>query len=988
MKRIESLFDGSQMRRMIMLKNVKVKITGIQRKLVLAFLLVGLFSAVVGVFGLGASYRTNENTKEIYAGHFIPAAYLSDIQKNLLKINNTFLLMLYERDMLQTENRIKTIHGLQSENEELLRKFEETGVSAELYQKLKEDLFSANEAMEQLSGLLADFDYTEAMNTAPTFHARINVVDKDIQNLHDEGIALAGQGLRDSQNTFQAAFFIMMGLSALCLISAAAAGVLISARIGGPVAELAEAADQLASGNVNIRINTEAKDEIGQLAKAFGRMANNIKAHAGTAHRIAEGDLDLEILPLSEEDVLGRSMQSVVATLNSLVDEARGMTRAARSGDLTCRGREDQFHGGYREIVEGFNRTLEALIVPLNTSAESLRKISRGDIPDLIREDYPGDFNDIKESLNTCIRAVRMMIDDVNGLSDAAIEGKLHIRADLENHEGDFKKIVAGVNQTLDSMTGPLYTAAEYIFKIGRGEIPQLLTQDFSGEFNEIKNSINSCIEGLGTLSEGNRILAGMRVNDFTGRSKQTGHGIFLEISESINEVSGHINEIIGYINHVAEGNLEDLETLKAIGKKSENDTLIPSIALMIGNLKHVTEEINQLSGFAIDGQLDRRGCAGGFQGEYKKIIEGINRTLDAVIEPMEEAFLVLKKLSEGNLNLFMTGDYRGDHAEIRNAVNTSIGSLVNYISEIAETLSEISKGNLDLEITSEYKGNFIEIKDSMNDIIFTLNGIISGISETAEQVASGSVQMLGSSRSLAQGSMEQTCTVEELTSSISEMAEHFKQNTSVAAVASSLAVFARDSARKGNTQMDHMIESMGKISDSSMSISRIIKVIDDIAFQTNLLALNAAVEAVRAGQYGKGFAVVADEVRRLAARSSEAAKQTAEIIDGSIAAVKTGSDIADDTAKVFHDIQASVDKVADLVVGISEESKIQTSGLELINKEIEQVSRIIQENSALAEQSAAMSETLHAQAEQLTEMIGGFRYRSFSDQNIVLTEY
>jgi len=952
----------------------------IKKKLILAFIMVGLFSSIVGIFGLGANYRTNENTKGIYDGHFIPAVHLYSIQKNLLQTNSTFLLMLYERDMLQLENRIEKIRDLQKENEELLAKYAVTGMSAELYQTLTKDLTEVNAVMEQLIELLKGLDYTAAMNLAPTFHSRINVVDKDIQKMIDEGIVMAGQSLQDSQSTFYSAFFIMIGISVLCIISAVAAGSMISGRIGGPIAELAEAAEKLASGNVKIKLTTDTNDEVGQLVKAFGKMADNIRTHADSACNIAEGDLNLEIIPLSEEDVLGKSMKTVVSTLNALVAEVREMTLAAMNGDLTCRGRESDFHGGYRDIVVGFNQTLEALIIPLNTSAGCLQKISRGDIPDLIDEEYQGDFNYIKESLNTCIRAVKAMVDDVEMLSAAAVEGKLDIRANMEKHDGDFKKIVGGFNQTLDSVGDPLYVAAEYINKIGNGEIPQPLTGVYYGEFNEIKNSINSCIAGLGALAEGNRILGGMRLNDFSDRVGETGRGIFLEIAESINEVSGNINEIIGYVNHVAAGNLEDLETLKCIGRKSENDILIPSITLMIENLKCVATEINELSEYAIEGRLERRGDAERFQGEYKRIIEGINRTLDAVIEPVQEAFLVLRQLSEGNLNLYMTGGYRGDHAELKNAVNTSISSLLNYIGEIAETLSELSQGNLDLEITGEYKGNFIEIKDSLNHIIMTLNKMIGGIVEAAEHVASGSVQMMGSSRSLAQGSLEQTCTMEGLAASIAETAEHFRQNTGIAADARVLAVSARDGAHRGNSQMERMLESMEKIKESSMSISRINKVIDDIAFQTNILALNAAVEAARAGQHGKGFAVVADEVRRLAARSSEAAKQTAEIIEGSLAAVKSGSNIVNDAAEVFGRILETVDQVTDHVVDISEASERQASNLVVINQEIAQVSSIIQKNSSLAEQSASMSEALHRQAERLTDMVADFRYRNHMD--------
>lgn len=948
----------------------------IKRKLILAFMVIGLFSTIVGVFGTGAIYITNKNTQDIYGGHFIPATYLFHIQKNLLKINNTFVLMLYERDMLQTEKRLKAIDEMQKENEGLLIQFEETGISAERYEALKTNIASANGVMGQLSVLLQASDYTGAMNLAPTFHSRINIVEKEIRQLIEEGTGIAYGSLQASQRTFLFAFLTMIGISVLCLLSAFLVGSLLSRQIGKPIIELAESAEKLAAGNINIDVKSELEDELGHLVVAFGRMTAHIKAHAEVAQNIAEGNLSLEIIPQSEEDVLGNSMKSVVLTLRSLVGESRKMTIAALNGDLDNRGREEFFHGGYREIIQGFNQTLEALIGPLNTSADCLQKISRGDIPDTITEDYPGDFNTIKNSLNTCIHAVKILIEDVNLLSVATIEGELHRRADVEKHDGDFKKIVAGFNQTLDAVANPLYVAAAYIKKIGLGEIPPRLTQTYHGEFNEIKNSINACIDGLGSLAEGNQTLGKMRVNDFTGQVTQTGQGIFCELSESINEVSNHINEIIGYVNHVAIGDLEDLEHLKTIGRKSKNDTLIPSITMMIENLKNIVAETYELSEAAVEGRLDKRGRADHFQGEYKKIIEGINRTLDTVIEPIEEASYILGEMSSGNLNVFMNGNYKGDYADVKNAVNKSIRSMLNYINEIARVLSEISRGNLDLSITEEYNGNFIEIKNSLNHIIFALSQVMGSIGETSEQVASGSRQMLDGSQTLAQGSMEQACSVEELTASIAETAEHLRQSAVGAKKACGLAISAQGNARKGNTQMLKMLDSMEKINDSSLNISKIIKVIDDIAFQTNILALNAAVEAARAGQHGKGFAVVADEVRRLAGRSAEAAKHTGEIIDGSIHSVQMGAEIAKETASVFHEIMEAVDQVANLVVNISESAGEQASSILIINQGIEQVSQIIQKNSAMAEQSAAISERLYDQAELLTAKVANYKYK------------
>ena len=212
------------------------------------------------------------------------------------------------------------------------------------------------------------------------------------------------------------------------------------------------------------------------------------------------------------------------------------------------------------------------------------------------------------------------------------------------------------------------------------------------------------------------------------------------------------------------------------------------------------------------------------------------------------------------------------------------------------------------------------------------------------------------------------------MTASIAEIATQTKQNAVNANQASELAADARDNAVKGNDQMKEMLNSMTEINNSSANISRIIKVIDDIAFQTNILALNAAVEAARAGQHGKGFAVVAEEVRNLAARSADAARETTELIEGSIDKVQIGTKIANNTASALTEIVSGIEKSAGLVKDIATASNEQASGIAQINKGLEQVSQVVQNNSATAEESAAASEELSGQAELLKEMVGKFK--------------
>ena len=271
----------------------------------------------------------------------------------------------------------------------------------------------------------------------------------------------------------------------------------------------------------------------------------------------------------------------------------------------------------------------------------------------------------------------------------------------------------------------------------------------------------------------------------------------------------------------------------------------------------------------AIEGHLSTRADAERHQGDFRKIVDGVNKTLDAIVEPVNETAAVLSEMSQGNLSINMVGDYKGDHAAINYAMNDTINTVKGYIGEIAEVLTEVAVGNLGVAIDTEYRGDFVEIKDSINTIVQSLNDTLCDINAASEQVAAGTRQVSAGSQALSQGATEQASAIEQLTASLAEIARQTRQNAMNAGKASELTVTARDNAVQGNAQMKEMQQAMAEINDASASISKIIKVIDEIAFQTNLLALNAAVEAARAGQHGKGFAVVADEVRNLAQRSA-----------------------------------------------------------------------------------------------------------------------
>jgi methyl-accepting chemotaxis protein len=248
---------------------------------------------------------------------------------------------------------------------------------------------------------------------------------------------------------------------------------------------------------------------------------------------------------------------------------------------------------------------------------------------------------------------------------------------------------------------------------------------------------------------------------------------------------------------------------------------------------------------------------------------------------------------------------------------------------------------------------------------------IIDGLSEGAQEVSSAAGQVSGAAQSLAEGSSEQAASIEETSSSLEEMSSMTKRNADNAQQANGLMSEARQVVGTANESMGRLTESMGEISKASEETSKIVKTIDEIAFQTNLLALNAAVEAARAGEAGAGFAVVADEVRNLAMLAAEAAKNTSNLIEGTVKKVKDGSELVGRTNEAFQQVAGSSAKVADLVAEIAAASNEQAQGIGQINTAVTELDKVTQQNAANAEESASAAEEMSAQAETMQGMVG-----------------
>ena len=351
----------------------------------------------------------------------------------------------------------------------------------------------------------------------------------------------------------------------------------------------------------------------------------------------------------------------------------------------------------------------------------------------------------------------------------------------------------------------------------------------------------------------------------------------------------------------------------------------------------------------------------------------------NSITKPAKELEVAAKKIVQGDFNIAVTYESRDELGSLAKTFKNMTVMLDGVISDASRLLKEMADGNFNVHTQKEeyYLGNFRGLLMSIRKLNLDLSTTLSQINHSADMVASGSGQVSNGAQALAQGATQQAASVQELAATITNISHQVKSTAENANEAKEQSNTAGDKVEECNTQMQDMMTAMEEITRTSNEIGKIIKTIEDIAFQTNILALNAAVEASRAGVAGKGFAVVADEVRSLAGKSSEASKNTAELIESSIKAVERGTQIADSTAHSLLQVVDQVRNVSTKVDMIADAAEEQSGAIQQVTLGVDQISSVVQTNSATSEQSAAASQELSDQAEKLKSLVAKFILRA-----------
>ncbi|MCI8406547.1 MAG: methyl-accepting chemotaxis protein [Oscillospiraceae bacterium] len=355
-----------------------------------------------------------------------------------------------------------------------------------------------------------------------------------------------------------------------------------------------------------------------------------------------------------------------------------------------------------------------------------------------------------------------------------------------------------------------------------------------------------------------------------------------------------------------------------------------------------------------------------------------VTKSLTAPIKEIEQA---ASDMAAGKLDVKVNYVSQDELGVLSDKIRMLTQTLKEIISDEDYLLSEMADGRFDIKTRAEHRyiGDFAALLASIRRINTSLSDTLAQINQASDQVASGSDQVSAGAQALSQGATEQASSVQELSATISEISEKVKENAGAANEVSNQANVVGEEINASYQQMQELITAMHEISESSEQIRQISDTIENISFQTNILSLNAAVEAARVGVAGKGFAVVAEEVRSLAIKSAEAAKDTASLIQNSLASVERGTHLADSTAKSLTTVVEGAAQITATINHISDASTEQSDSISQVAVGIDQISSVVQTNSATAEESAATSEELSSQAQLLKELVARFRLKNSS---------
>lgn len=749
-------------------------------RILAGFVVAAIIIGIVG--GLGVS-RVKNAAKQDLAGEALPVV-------SVLKINGAVRLerdLLREisaaKSGADVKSKLAAIQELDGKIASGVSILEKTAASAEdkaRIETLKKDLASitANKEKVVQSALKNSMSDASKALRDPEVQKSLGALDESVRKVTEAAAARMAKAPdapeKGAGNNLPV--FVILGM-----LLAIGMGFYISRfaerRMEEDSKDIAGILGRVAAGDLSLEIDMEGKEgnavlaSLNAMLKSFrnlmgdthmlsqAALAGNLKAradetkHSGEFRRIVSevnGMLDATLAPihhaaehinqLSRGEIfdeitegykgdfseLKESLNRLRNALEAVRLDVREVCIASYEGYLDTRVDTTKHEGFFSKVAGGMNNLFENMTAPLKISMDYIGKISRGELPDRITEEYRGDYNKLKDSVNALVDTMGGLRGELGNLINASQSGDLKVKGDISRFDGEWAEIVKGMNELMDGFAEPMEMISSYLDKISNGEIPPRIMVKYNGAFDQIRASLNNCIDGLGGLVESNNILQKMALNDHTTKVEGYYKGIYAEVGRAVNEVRERLLSATATCRAIAAGDLSGLESLKAIndgaGRRSENDEFLPALIGMTGAVQALVEDATMLADEAMAGRLLTRADAEKHQGEFRTIIGGVNNTLDAVIGPLYATAQCVAQIGMGQIPEIITTEYQGDFEEIKESLNNSITNVNNLVDDVNMLVQAALDGDFDKRADVErHTGDFQKIVEGINKTLDTV---------------------------------------------------------------------------------------------------------------------------------------------------------------------------------------------------------------------------------------------------------------------------
>ncbi|MGA2963800.1 MAG: methyl-accepting chemotaxis protein [Candidatus Korobacteraceae bacterium] len=719
----------------------------------------------------------------------------------------------------------------------------------------------------------------------------------------------------------------------------------------------------------------------------------------------------------------------------SVAGEVKRLHAAVQQGRLSERAQVGLFSVEDRAVLEEMNSMLDALVSPLTVASTYIERISKGDIPEKITDNYSGDFNTIKNSLNRCIDALSGLMREMARMSDAHIAGDIDVVLPEEKFEGAYRTVAHGVNEMVMGHIAVKKKAMACVAEFGKGNLDAEL-EKFPGK----KAFINDNLEHLRSIIK--KFMAEMvRMSDAHTAGdidivipEEKFEGAYRTMAHGVNEmVMGHIavkKKAMACVAEFGKGNFE-AELEKFPGKKAFiNDNL----ERLRANIKAFIAEMIRMSDAHTAGDIDIVIPEEKFEGAYRTMAHGVNEMVMGHIAVKKKAMACVAEFGKGNfeaplerfpgkkafindtieqvrrhLQALITdtdllvkaalkgelstradaGKHGGDFRKIVGGVNATLDAVVGPLKDVAATLDKLAGGDLTVQLTGEYAGDFKKLSDAVNTLALQVRSAIQQIgnntkalvsaaeelNKVSQQMGASAEETAAQSNVVSAASGQVTNNVATVATAADEMGASIKEIAKNTAEATQVATTAVRTAEATNV-------TIGKLGQSSAEIGQVIKVITSIAQQTNLLALNATIEAARAGEAGKGFAVVANEVKELAKETAKATEDISRKIEaiqndtkGAVEAIGQIGTVIGQINDIQTTIASAVEEQSATTNEISRNLAEAAKGTTDISHNIAGVAEAARSTTAGASETQKSAQALERMAAELQGLVGQFKY-------------